>query len=326
MGQHSLECVLRGGICCGDKRWQRTANHLALVTRAWRAGPSPAGDGEEGFAITQVLVWLLVRWTAPLRWPRSFGPRFFAAAIASLRWRVARSHAERKTDAVFEDPFYALRGWGIFLPIPAGMGQHSSECVLRGGNCCGDEYWQHTANRLAPVTRARRAGPSPAGDGEEGFAITQVLVWPLLWCAAPLRWPLFGTAFHSAVPPRLCSARLRFAGCRTLARRFLRPHCDARMARWAVPRRGRRGRLQNCWIGIWLFLRCAAALRWLRGAVLRRAENGCGFRSPFLRVTRMGIFLLVPEGTGQHTLECVLCGAVCCGVKVCHARRIVCRL
>ena len=140
MGQHSSECVLRGGICCGDKRWQRTANRLAPVTRARSAGPSPAGDGEEGFAITQVLVWPLVRWTAPLRWPRSFGPRFFAAAIASLRWRVARSHAERKTDAVFEVPFYALRGWGFFLPIPAGMGQHSSECVLRGGNCCGDEY------------------------------------------------------------------------------------------------------------------------------------------------------------------------------------------
>ena len=75
----------------------------------------------------------------------------------------------------------------------------------------------------------------PGGDGEEGFAITQVLVWPLLWCAAPLRWPLFGTAFHSAVQPRLCSGRLRFAGRRTSARRFLRPRCDARVVRWAVP-------------------------------------------------------------------------------------------
>ena len=189
----------------------------ALVTRAWRAGPSPGGDGEEDCK------------TAGLVFGCFYGVRRRCAGCGE------RFYAERKTDAVFEVPFYALRGWGFFLPIPAGMGQHSSECVLRGGNCCGDEYWQHTANRLAPVTRARRAGPSTAGDGEEGFAITQVLVWPLLWCAAPLRWPLFGTAFHSAVQPRLCSGRLRFAGRRTSARRFLRPRCDARMARWAVP-------------------------------------------------------------------------------------------
>ena len=95
------------------------------------------------------------------------------------------------------------------------MGQHTSECVLRGGIGCGDEYWQHTANRLALVTRARRAGPSPAGDGKEGFAIAHLLVW------------------------RLCGARLRFAG-RFSALRWSRS--DARMARWAAPK-ARQGRI-----------------------------------------------------------------------------------
>ena len=150
------------------------------------------------------------------------------------------------------------------------MGQHSSECVLRGGICCGDKRWQRTANRLAPVTRARSAGPSPAGDGKEGFAIAHLLVW------------------------RLCGARLRFAG-RFSALRW--PRCDARMARWAAPK-ARQGRICKSLIANFAAFaaRGSASLAAVVhltpfGAALRSAVRPALFAAPLRRPRNFGAAL-----------------------------------
>ena len=154
----------------------------------------PGRDGKEEFSIAKVPVWPPVRRAAALRWPRG------DARMA--RWAVpggdgkegfaitqvpAWPPAERKTDAAFAGSFYALRGWGIFLPIPAGMGQHSRECVLRGV-ICSDIKTCRAANRSVFVTRPRGAGPHQR-CGKVGFSIAHVAVWPLARRAAALRWP-----------------------------------------------------------------------------------------------------------------------------------------
>ncbi len=163
----------------------------------------PGGDGKEEFPNARVLLFPPVRRSAPLRWPSSF-----VAALVARRSRTQSGKRMRLLRILFA-------GMGDFPSRPGRDGPAFVRMRLVRCGLLRRQSVSRATNRLSLVTRAWRAGPSPAGDGKEGFAIAHLLVW------------------------RLCGARLRFAG-RFSALRWSRS--DARMARWAVPK-ARQGRI-----------------------------------------------------------------------------------
>ena len=134
------------------------------MTRARRAGPSPAGDGKEDCKTADLALLPVFRYAAPLRWPQG---------------AVAR---RSETDAVFAVPFYAegkfsfpsrKDGPAFVRMRPARCGLPRRQSVPRAANC------------PALVTRARRAGPSPVGTARKDFRLRMFrLGCP---CGAPRR-------------------------------------------------------------------------------------------------------------------------------------------